>query len=303
MVHYKWCCWAFFFAFKEERRVTVKRFGVFYGLFIALLLVVTAQAVMAQSTIFNIPSGDTVDKGKAYFEFDFLPQAPGVDGVAATQTTPAISSFRTVLINPRLVVGGPHDTEFGVNFPTYHTTASQTPNCTSSNCAYIEPNFKWKYYKNDDAGLSFVGGALLHTPMNGKSVVAGTQLNETWGLFYGNFTKKVKTGDHGPRISGGPYAVADSHPVAFTAYGSHRGGVILGYEQPLSKKVAFVSDWYSGKNYYGYWTPGISITLPGNGLFNAGYSIGNDSWKDPTPSDPAHNTKNRYVFLYYGVTF
>ena len=59
----------------------------------------------------------------------------------------------------------------------------------------------------------------------------------------------------------------------------------------------------NGKNYYGYWTPGFSITLPGDGLFNAGYSIGNDSWKDPTASDPFHNPKNRYVFLYYGVTF
>jgi hypothetical protein len=73
--------------------------------------------------------------------------------------------------------------------------------------------------------------------------------------------------------------------------------VILGYEQPLSKKISFVADWYSGKNYYGYFTPGLSITLPGNGLFNAGYSIGNDSWAN------SNATKNRYVFLYYGITF
>jgi len=58
-----------------------------------------------------------------------------------------------------------------------------------------------------------------------------------------------------------------------------------------------VSDWYSGKNYYGYWTPGVSITLLVNGLFNAGYSIGNDSWAN------SNATKNRYVFVYYGVTF
>ncbi len=273
----------------------MKSIRVLAGLFVALLFVVATQTAMAQSTIFNIPSGDTVDKGKAYFEFDFLPQAPGPD-----------AGSRTFLYNPRLVVGGPHDTEFGVNFPTFHTSGGNG-SCSSANvnatCGYIEPNFKWKFYKNDDAGLAFVGGALLHTPMNGKSVFAGTQQNETWGLFYGNFTKKVKTGDHGPRVSAGPYVVADSTPVIFTFYDSHRGGVILGIEQPLTKKVMFVSDWYSGKNYYGYWTPGLSITLPGNGLFNAGYSIGNDSWKDPTASDPFHNPKNRYVFLHYRVTF
>jgi hypothetical protein len=293
----------FFCTEKERRVITVKKTNVLSGLFVALLVVVAAQTAMAQSTIFNIPSGDTVDKGKAYFEFDFLPQEPGVDALAATKTTPAIPSFRTILINPRLVVGGPNNTEFGVNFPTFHTTQAQTPNCTSVTCAYIEPNFKWKFYKNDDEGLSFVTGAILHTPMNGKNIVAGLQQNETWGLFYGNFTKKFKTGDYGPRISGGPYAVADKNPVAFTGYGSHRGGAILGYEQPLSKKVMFVADWYSGKNYYGYFTPGLMFMLPGNGQLNAGYSIGNDSWKDPTPTDPFHNTKNRYVFIYYGVTF
>ena len=275
----------------------MKSSRVLSGLFVALLLAVAAQTAMAQSTIFNIPSGDTVDKGKAYFEFDFLPQVPGFD---ATAVTP---SFRTLLFNPRLVVGGPHDTEFGVNFPAFRTTGGVTNGACSgsspsSTCGYIEPNFKWKLYKNDDEGLSFVAGALLHTPLNGRFTnAAGVNTNETWGLFYGDFTKKIKTGDYGPRFSAGPYVVADSSLTDFTGVGAHRAGVILGYEQPLSKKVSFVADWYSGKNYYGYFTPGISITLPGNGLFNAGYSIGNDSWAN---SDA---TKNRFLFLYYGITF
>ena len=76
-----------------------------------------------------------------------------------------------------------------------------------------------------------------------------------------------------------------------------RGGVLLGYEQPLSGKVSFVADWFSGKNSIGYFTPGISITLPHSGLFNIGYSIGNDSWED------SNATKNRYLFFYYGITF
>src|SRR5205085_2653372 len=101
---------------------------------------------------------------------DFLPQAPGFDAVAGTKTAPAVPKFRIMFYNPRLVVGGPHDTEFGVNFPTFHTTAS-VPNASCSaatptqTCAYIEPNFKWKFYKNDDEGLSFVTGAILHTPL------------------------------------------------------------------------------------------------------------------------------------------
>ena len=34
---------------------------------------------------------------------------------------PARTRFQVVFYNPRLVVGRPHDAEFGVNFPTYHT--------------------------------------------------------------------------------------------------------------------------------------------------------------------------------------
>ena len=264
----------------------MKNVRVLSGLFVALLFVVTAQTAMAQSTIFNIPSTDTVDKGKGYFEFDFLPQAPGVD---ATKTTPA---NRTYLYNPRLVVGAPGNVEIGVNFPAFHTKGVPNSNCGNPTCGYVEPNFKWKFYKNDDDGVAIATGALLHTPLNGRSAA-----NETWGLFYGNLSKKVKTGNYGPRFSVGPYVVADKTKSDFTAFNAHRGGVILGYEQPVHPKVSIVADWYSGKNYYGYFTPGISITLPGSGLFNAGYSIGNDSWKD------SNATKNRYVFIYYGVTF
>src|SRR5262245_13098746 len=92
-LHQRRCCWAFFFALCKERRVnTLKKISVLSG-FVALLFVVTAETAMAQSTIFNIPTTDTVSKGKGYFEFDFLSQAPGT------------GSTRTYIYNPRLVVG------------------------------------------------------------------------------------------------------------------------------------------------------------------------------------------------------
>src|SRR5262249_2827888 len=99
---------------KGKAENIVKTFKFFSGLFVALLFVVITQTAMEQSRISNIPSTDTVDKGKAYAEFDFLPQAPGVD---ATRTAPAL---RTYFITPRLVVGAPGNVEFGVNFPTFH---------------------------------------------------------------------------------------------------------------------------------------------------------------------------------------
>src|SRR5438270_13016090 len=104
----------------------------FTGAALAFGLVLAAQSAMAQSTIFNIPSTDTVDKGKVYGEFDFLPQAPG------------FGTYRTTLINPRLVVGAPGNVEFGVNFPTYHNSQSQAYCGTSSTCGYVGPNIEWK---------------------------------------------------------------------------------------------------------------------------------------------------------------
>jgi hypothetical protein len=252
----------------------VKNVRVLSGLFVALLFVVTAQTAMAQSTIFNIPSTDTVSAGKGYFEFDFLPQAPG------TATT------RTYIYNPRLVVGVPGNVEVGVNFPTYRTAGVNT--------GYFQPNIKWKYFANDDAGVALAGGAILNTPLNNRST------QDSWGILYTEVSKKVKSGNYGPRFHAGPYGIVSGNqdpkkgPVSFTG---PRAGALLGYEQPIHAKASIVADWFSGKNGLGYFTPGISITVPGNGLFNAGYSIGNDSWEN------SNKTKNRYVFIYYGVTF
>ena len=72
--------------------------------------------------------------------------------------------------------------------------------------------------------------------------------------------------------------------------------MLIGYEQPLAgSPVSFVADWFSSQNSIGYFTPGISVTLPHSGLLNIGYSFGNDSF----PND----NKNRFLFVYYGVTF
>jgi hypothetical protein len=233
---------------------------------------------MAQSTIFNIPTTDTVAKGGVYAEFDFLPQVPGFD------------DSRTYVYNPRLVVGAPGNLEFGVNFPMYNTRASGD----STTNAYIQPNAKWKIYSNDDAGVAISAGGLLNTPLNNRDG------QDSWGLIYGLVSKKIKTGNYGPRFHVGPYGILSANqdpeegPVSFSG---PRAGVILGYEQPVYKTISFVADWFSGKNFFGYFTPGISITLPRSGLLNAGYSFGNDSWEDDNA------IRNRYLFFYYGVTF
>ena len=54
---------------------------------------VVVRPAAAQSTIFNIPTTDTVAPKHGYFEFDYLPAVPGPDGGGRFQIfTPASSS-------------------------------------------------------------------------------------------------------------------------------------------------------------------------------------------------------------------
>jgi len=244
----------------------VKKSQVLPGLCVVLSFVVSAPTAMAQSTIFNIPSTDTVSAKKVYGEFDSLPQAPGPEGEAS----------RVVLSNPRVVVGLPYNTEVGVNVPMFHTSGNTA--------AYIEPNGKVKLFNSDDSGVAVAAGALFHTALNDR------EGQDSWGFVYGGVSKKVK---NGPRFHAGPYAVIDDDD----AFAGPRAGILVGYEQPVHKSISIVADWFSGKNYYGYFTPGVSIVMPKSGLLNVGYSFGNDSWED------SNATKNRYLFMYYGMTF
>jgi hypothetical protein len=243
-------------------KTTYKRF---LALAVVMLIALGGQMAMAQSTIFNIPTTDTVAKGKGYFEFDYLGQMPGPD-----------PGDRFHYFVPRGIVGIADNIEAGVNVNLGHTKGFTQ--------SLIQPNLKWKFFNNDDKGVAASIGGIAYFAGNHR------EFTRDFGIVYGNLSKKVKTGNYGPRFTAGPYATIG--PVA-----DHIGGVILGYEQPVHAKASIVADWFSGKNFFGYFTPGMSFTLPHSGLLNIGYSIGNDSWENDNA------TKNRYLFIYYGITF
>lgn len=233
-------------------------FALGLGLLLALLCV-GSQTAFAQSTIFNIPSTDVVAKKKTYFEFDFISHLE----------SDKHGGFQTYV--PRVVYGLGKGVEVGVNVGATTSIAPTT--------VYAQPNIKWQFYANEDKGVATTMGAIAFTPLKDRKA------NDSFGLFYGNVSKKFK-GDYGPRVTVGGYGLG-----GYDFAGLDKGGAIVGYEQPLGKKVSLVADWFSGKNGFGYVTPGFSFTLPKNSLFNAGYSIGN------------YGRKNNGLFLYYGITF
>ena len=230
------------------------------GVGVAVLsALINGQDSLAQSTIFNIPSTDVVPKKKVYLEFDFLSHLEShADG-----------GFQVYA--PRAVFGVGNKVEVGVNISAVDSFAPNQP-------VYISPNVKWQFYSNEEHGVSVAAGGLLYTPIARR---AGA---DTYGFTYTVFSKKVRT-EYGPRLTGGAYAL----PGLADGLGT-KGGAIVGYEQPIGKKVTFVADWFSGKNAFGYVTPGVSLTLPKSSLLNIGYSIGNQG------------RGNNALFVYYGIT-
>ena len=230
------------------------------GLFVLALALAGAAEASAQSTLFNIPSTDVVAKKKVYAEFDFISHLEPHDE----------GGFQAYI--PRVVVGVGGNVEVGANVAFTDALAPDQP-------VELQPNVKYRFYNNEENGVAASVGGILYTPIANRAGV------DTFGLLYTTVSKKVK-GTYGPRLTGGGYGL-----VGRANGNGSEGGAIVGYEQPLHSKVNFVADWLSGKNRFGYVTPGLSFTLPHASALYAGYSIGNTG------------RKNNALFVYYGITF
>src|SRR5438270_8287113 len=89
------------------------------------------QKVVAQSTLFNIPSTDTVAKKKTYLEFDFISHLE----------SHRQGGFQTYV--PRLVYGVGRNVEVGANVAFTDALAPNQP-------IEVQPNIKFKFYDNED---------------------------------------------------------------------------------------------------------------------------------------------------------
>ena len=232
------------------------------GLSVASLLLVTiSQNTAAQSTLFNIPSTDVVAKKKIYLEFDFISHLEDhQDG-----------GFQAYV--PRAVVGLGKRTEVGLN-------AAFVDALSPDQAVELQPNVKHQFYQNESNGVTVAAGGILYLPVTNRT---GT---DTFGLVYTVVSKQVRA-TYGPRVTGGAYGL-----VGRVDGSGSNGGAIVGYEQPLAPgRISFVADWISGKNRFGYVTPGLSISISKTSSLYAGYSIGNQG------------RRNNALFVYYGITF
>jgi hypothetical protein len=233
-----------FFANERERNISLKlQLNLIKFTFLGACLLSSVVSVAAQSTIFNVPSTDVQAPGKVYLEGDFIMHyASYRDG-----------GFQTY--GSRVVVGLPGKTEVGVN--VYYTRARPGEPID------LQPNFKWQFYESEKLGLAFATGVLISTPITRRS------LGNTYAQLYVLGSKSF-SGNYGPRVTFGGYRLVGTFDED-----TDKTGVILGLEQPITRKVSFVTDWSSGNNDYGYVVAGIGIVPTPKSTFYAGYNFGN----------------------------
>lgn len=207
-----------------------------YVLTFAAILFATSLGAIAQQTIFNVPSGDVLDRGKLYGELDI-----------AYQRSTGIAGF-----TPRVVIGAGHRIEVGVNINGI--TATVDPQTT------VTPTIKWKAYDGGRNGWAFLLGDEVFVPVQNRNYNAGNYV-------YAELTKTLTTST---RATFGAYCFTPN----VVASGTKAGGQFA-IEQTVSKRVTLAADWYTGSQALGYFTPGLVVKVTPKLTWYGTYQIGN----------------------------
>jgi hypothetical protein len=133
---------------------------VFRVMMLFAIGVVLSTSAIAQETIFNVPSGDILERGKMYGEFDF-----------SYLWEKSVGAY-----TPRIVAGIGHQIEVGLNL---NGITSPGPSQTTPT-----PTVKWRPYNQN--GWGFLLGDNVFIPVQNKTYDAGN-------YFYAELTKTLKS--------------------------------------------------------------------------------------------------------------
>jgi hypothetical protein len=230
------------------------------GLLIFAIFILAGANALGQTTVFYAPSTDVIGVHRTYLEADLITHlAAYKDG-----------GYR--IYGGRAIHGVRKGIEAGVNI--YFASSANSPEPV-----VVQPNFKWQFYNDEGKGLAASAGVLVSMPVTHRSA------GHTSAILYVVGSKKI-AGDYGPRFTAGAY-----HLAAGVDKGTTKQGAIIGYEQPVNRRLTFIADWTSGKNHLGYLAAGgVMMLSPSSAVF-LGYSVGN------------HGRGNNAAILGYGYRF
>lgn len=218
------------------RRARLSTIGVVISL---LSLTITPRCAQAQQTIFNVPTTDVLDRGKAYAELD-APFKPN--------DSRAVGKFSSFV--PRIVVGVGTRTEVGFNL-----TGNVQPGADQTT---LVPTVKHKLY--DGKGFALVAGDNVFVPIRNRAYRIGNYV-------YLNGSKTISR----TRLTAGAYHFS----AGVVSPDAQRAGGQFGFEQIINPRLTFAVDWITGKHSSGYFTPGAIFKPHTKVTCYAAYSTGN----------------------------
>lgn len=212
-------------------------------LLILICLCLSCIKTEAMQTIFNVPSADVTEKDHVFLQQEAQFRGWNPDAFFVGTTYSAVGIGHNTEIDATLFnVGAPatQNISLGVGFKS----AIPIPGLKEK---FPEREFKFTVGSNILLGLEGNGvGNWSYAHLSGRVPKLNTRL--TAGMSYG-----------GRQVFG-------QNSVAF----------IAGVEQPLTKKISLLGDWYSGSEHWaGYMIVGGSYALPKNTTIYAGYQIPN----------------------------
>lgn len=209
---------------------------------------------------YSVWTTETLAKGETYVELNssFKPNNQG--------EARRFSSFL-----PRVAHGVTRDFEVGVlMLGNVQPGADETT---------VSPMLKYRVYKNEKHAVSVSVGTNFYIPVKKRAYNFGSQV-------YAQATKTfAKTGT---RVTAGSFVFTKNVAAEKAA----RGGVLMGVEQPITKRFGLAADWLSGKHDFGYATYGFYFRPTKRAVSYIGYSVGNSGAKQG----------NHYVFANIGFS-
>lgn len=208
--------------------------------FILCVSIFKSLPVFAQQTIFNVPSADITANKHIFLnpQLVFRSWAPG--------------RFYAVTNYSALGIG--YNSE--IDATLFNLNSPPTDNITlGTGFRSVIPIFSKKLSKRE---IKIIVGSQILASLQGQG--AG---NWSYGELSGRLPKLNTRMTAG--VSFGTKQAFDRNVVCF----------IAGYEQPVTKNLSLIADWFSGTNTFGLFTSGFSYTLPKDVEFLIGYQLPN----------------------------